>query len=180
MRIAWILLSACLAAFSAHAEIEKIAIPGNVGLDLFWWPKIAPAAGWHQDEKYSFHYSAKCFAPDGFTFEDAEAVIYAKAAFKPRLPKIGSLDEYIANDHTAVLESNPDVSIREEVPLSTASDRKLRSFTFFPRHEGGNWERVSYGEEGEFYLLFVISARSLAGYEAAVADYKRFIAGYRE
>ncbi len=181
MRGIRIMLAAFLITFSgARAEIEKHAIPGGPGLQLYWWPRINAVQGWHQDEPYSFHYSVKAFAPDGFTFEDAEAVMYAKASFKPRLPEVRTLDEYIVHEQKTFLEQSPDVVVREEAPLSTADGKSLPTFTFFPRSGTGNWERVCYGEEDEFFLLFAISARSAEGLQEAAAVYERFIAGYRE
>jgi len=42
------------------------------------------------------------------------------------------------------------------------------------------WEKVSYGEEGEFYLIFTLSSRSEQGFKAALKDYELFISRYKE
>lgn len=162
----------------AHAEIEKIAVPVEKGLLFRWWPKLSPVEGWHQDQEYSNHYNINALSPDGFTFKDAETVIYAKAIYKPRKPKITSLALLIENDKKGFLEKFPGIKIQEVPPLVTADGRKLHSFVFFPG-KTGNWERVSYGEEGGFYLIFTLSSRTQAGYSKAVASYEKLIADYK-
>jgi hypothetical protein len=62
--------------------------------------------------------------------------------------------------------------------LTTADGQRLRSFSFFPKAKG-NWERVAYGEEDEFFLLFTISARSLQAYKLKQADYEALVTRYR-
>lgn len=39
---------------------------------------------------------------------------------------------------------------------------------------------ISYGEEGEFYLIFTVSSRSLNGYQAAMNAYQQLIRRYKE
>ena len=178
MRIAYALVGLLLVA-GAHAEIEKIAIPAEKGFSFYWWPKLAPPEGWHQDREHSFYYSANALAPDGFTFKNAQSVMYVRAIYKPREPNLKSLDALIENDKKDFEANVPGVEIREVTALSTADGQKLRSFTFFPTSKG-NWERVSYGEEGDFYLIFTISSRSLAGFNKTVASYEKLIVGYQE
>lgn len=62
--------------------------------------------------------------------------------------------------------------------MRTADGQKLRSYVFSPR-EAGNWKQVSYGEEGEFYLMFTLNSRTQAGLSKARPDYERFITRYR-
>ena len=180
MRITGALISVLFMASSVvHAEIEKTAIPAEKGFSFYWWPKLVPVNGWHQDREHSFLYGANAVAPDGFTFKNAESVMYAKAIYKPREPEVKSLDALIENDKKDFLENVPGVSIQEVETLSTSDGQKLRSFTFFPTSTG-NWERVSYGEEGEFYLIFTVSSRSLAGFNSAAGAYEDLILGYKK
>jgi len=39
---------------------------------------------------------------------------------------------------------------------------------------------MSYGEEGDFYLIFVISSRTKKGFQGALKDYENFIHLYKE
>ena len=61
--------------------------------------------------------------------------------------------------------------------LYTADNKKLISFLFYPE-SSGNWERVSYGEEGDFYLVFTISSRTRDGLTKNMEAYKSFIGKY--
>ncbi len=86
------------ASATASAEIEKVAVPTDNGLTLHWWPKLPDVAGWHFDRDASYHYGFAAWAPDNFTFADAETVIYARAIYKPRDPETKSLDVLIERD----------------------------------------------------------------------------------
>lgn len=125
MRTVYALLAICFMSSSAYAEIEKIAIPGDKGLSFYWWPKLIPIEGWHQDREHSFFYSANVLAPDGFTFKNAESVMYASASYKPRSPEIKSLEALIDNDRKDFEANVPGVSIQEVTSLSTADGHKL-------------------------------------------------------
>ena len=163
--------------FSA-AEIEKIARPCEKGICLAWWPKLESAKGWHQESDSSFANGVNIQVPDGYTFSDAETVIYAKASYKPRIPKTTSLEMFIKDDKGEFLASDPSTSIVEVQPLKTADGKLLKSYTFFPK-ENGNWERVSYGEEGDFYLIFTISSRSHSGFLKSLPVYGQYIGQYK-
>jgi len=176
---AFALLAAFFMSSSAYAEIEKFANPSEKGFSLCWWPKLAPIEGWYQDREYSFSYKSNALAPNGFTFKDAESVMYARASYKPRIPEIKSLEEFIESDQEDMKANVPGVAIQEVAPLSTADGQKLRSFTFFPT-KGGNWERISYGEEGEFYLIFAVSSRSESGFSAVVSTYEKVVGSYKK
>jgi len=162
----------------SYGEIEKLAIPGPNGINFHWWPKLPPVKGWHHDHEYSLHYGANALAPDGKTFADAETVMYAMALYKPRDPATTSVAVLIEQDRKRFLGNTPGVKIVEVEALVTADQKAFRSFTFFPA-ESGNWERVTYGEEGEFFLVFTLSSRSLAGYKACLPAYEDLIRRYK-
>lgn len=163
----------------AHAEIEKFAIPGDKGMQFYWWPKLSVLSGWHQDREHSFQYGANALAPDGYTFQNSETVMYVRAIFKPREPQLTSVESLIEHDKKDFEKNVPGISIQETAELLTADGQKLKSFTFFPTI-AGNWERVSYGEEGDFYLLFTISSRSKSGFDAAISSYEKLVSDYRK
>ncbi len=67
--------------------------------------------------------------------------------------------------------------------VTNALGNKLRSFSFAPQ-QGGNWERVTYGEEtdkegNKYYLTFVLSSRTETGYNDTMAAYVQFINLYK-
>ena len=105
--------------------------------------------------------------------------MYANAIYKPRSPKDKTLKIFIQGDKEQAQKNHPDIQILKAADLVTADGKKLPSFTFFPTTEG-NWERVSYADEGDFYLIFTLSARTKAGYDKAVLDYQTLIKNYKE
>lgn len=178
MRRTYFLFVLLLASGSVSAEMEKIAVQCDKTICFHWWPKLPTVNGWHHDREHSIHYSFNAQAPDGKTFADAEAVIYANAAFKPRMAEVKTLKILIENDQQQFREDFPGVEIREVEPMLTGDGKTLRSFTYTPT-KAGNWEQVSYGEEGEFYLIFTASSRTKQGFAEALTAYKQFIHAYK-
>ena len=168
-----------LLSISMRAEIEKTARVCETGICFYWWPKLPEVKGWHQDTEQSFNYSANALAPNGSTFVNAKTVMYASASYKPRMPETKSLEMFITGDRNNFLAADPGIQITEVTELTTADGKKLRSFTFFPKAKG-NWEEVSYAEEGDFYLTFTVSSRSKQGFLKAQDAYRELIAHYKE
>jgi hypothetical protein len=163
----------------AKAEIEKVGQPCETGICVYWWPKLLPVKGWHHERQPSYAVSANIQVPDGFSFSDAETVIYAKALYKPRIPETTSLEKLIRSDKEEFISRDPSIIVTEVGPLKTRDGKTLRSFTFFPKNKG-NWERVSYGEEGDFYLVFTISSRTHEGFDKLQKIYRQYISRYKE
>jgi hypothetical protein len=160
-------------------EIEKVGQVCEKGMCLAWWPKLEPAAGWHHERGPSFQNGVNVQVPDGFMFTNAETVIYAKAAYKPRIPETTSLAAFINNDKDEFRKDDPSVVITEVAALKTNDGKLFGTYTFFPKAKG-NWEEVSYGEEGEYYLIFTISSRSHAGFLGSLPVFEKYIAQYKE
>jgi hypothetical protein len=160
-------------------EIEKVGQTCEKGICLAWWPKLEAPKGWHQERGPSLENGVNVQVPDGFTFSNAETVIYAKAEYKPRIPKTTSLDAFIKDDKDDFLKNDPSTAITKVSPLKTKDGKALESYTFFPKDKG-NWEQVSYGEEGDFYLIFTISSRSRTGFTDSLPVYEQYIAQYKE
>jgi hypothetical protein len=178
MKLLLLLMTLLGSSFTAIAEIEKGGSPCDTGLCLYWWPKLPAISGWHHEAEASQQNSFNALAPDGSTFENAETVMYAVALYKPNMPETGSLDALIAEDKEKFIEHSAAASIDETKPIATGDGQKLRSFTFFPKSEG-NWEQVSYGEEGDYYLIFTVSSQTKSGYEKALHSYEAMLRGYK-
>jgi hypothetical protein len=163
----------------ASPEIEKVGQVCDKGICLAWWPKLDPARGWHHDDGASWAIGANVQIPDGFTFSNAEAVIYAKASYKPRIPKTTSLDILIQNDKDDFLKHDPSMTITKVPSLKTKDGNALETYTFFSTNMG-DWEEVSYGEEGDFYLIFTISSKSHAGFLSVLPVFERYVAQYKQ
>ena len=149
------------------------------------WPKLPHLTGWHSDERANITYGENGLAslvPDGTNFQDADAVIYGQAFPKARLAATDSgartLAAFIAGDKAAFVAGNKQIVIAEAPALATADGQKLSSFTFF-RSQDKTWERVCYGEEAGYFLVFAISAHSEAGYRSQQAAFEYVIQHYR-
>lgn len=167
-----------LLAGPVNAAIEKIATPTETGIQLQWWPKVQPPSGWHFDSGSSHHFGFNAMAPDNSTFSRAETVMYAKAHYKPRVPETESLAQLIDRDISDFHQAYPGMAATAEPPVLTADHKRLKLVTFAPS-AGGNWERVAYGEDAEFYLLFTVSSRTKGGLERAMPAFKAMVASYR-
>jgi len=175
-----VLVAAFVGSLPASAEMQKIATVCNQkGICLHWWPVLPEIEGWSHDRGASLQLGVNAQVPVGGTFVDAEAIIYAKGSYKPRIPNTKSVADFIENDKKDFLSSTPDLEIAEVKPLITKDGQSLRSFMFTPGSKG-QWERVSYGEEDDFFLSFVVSAKSKDGLDRVMKDYIRFIERYQK
>jgi len=171
---------ACVAATTtAMAEIEKVATTDTGNLSMRWWPKLTPPKGWKHDRPHSVSYGINALAPQRGNFGSARTVMYAKAIPKPREPELKSVEMLMERDKRKALANNPGVAVASGAPLKTADGKTLPSITYAPKGEG-NWERVAYGEEGDFYLLFALSSRTRAGYDGAMKSFEALVGSYRE
>jgi hypothetical protein len=171
-----LILSASVRGF---AEVEKFAVPSEHGIDFYWWPKLPAIAGWSHDEEASQTLAANVLVPDGSSFSAAPAVMYAKAFYKPRAPEIRSLRELVDSDRGEFEHSMPDLRVERLPDLATSDHHPLVQLSFSPKGDG-NWERVAYGEEGDYYLIFAISAQSEADLKAALPAFGKLVAAYQE
>lgn len=175
------LLFACGLRAEIHREAHVQCKAANIC--FYWWPKLPSMAGWQQDKASSYRYRANAQVPVGVNFDDADTVIYARAIYKPRRPKIKNLAQFIASEQKSFLQHHPNFSIQETPPLTSASGLVFRRFTFTPK-TSGNWEQVAYSEEQDtqgnaYYLVFVLSARNQKDYKATLSSYQQYIAQYK-
>lgn len=171
-----ILVSVCAASY---AQIEKTAQMCGNQLCFYWWPKITPPKGWHQDQDMSYEIGANALVPDGSTFSNAETIMYAKALYKPRTPETKSVNQLVESDKKEFLTADPSINVTDVGTVNSADGKKFRTFTFFPKNTG-DWEQVSYGEEGDFYLIFTVSSKTKKGFDQTQAIYKELIFRYKE
>lgn len=171
----------CLALLplTTNAAIEKYATSCGNRICFHWWPKVPAIPGWHQDRERNFDMGVNLLVPNDRGFSDAPAVIYARAVYKPRVPEVKSLDALIEQDRRTFLAEKPDGAVAEAGKLTTGDGHRLRSLTFFAPHSG-SWERVAYGEEGDFYLIFTLSAQDKASYEHGTPLFEAWVGRYRE
>jgi hypothetical protein len=163
----------------AFADVDKVATACEAQICFHWWPKLPSVEGWGHDRANSLHFNFNALAPVGKTFSDAETVMYANAVYKPRVPQDKTLTSFIEGDLQKFRDENPELKVIEESPLKTADGKLLQVFRLSPLKQG-QWERVAYLDEGDYYIDFVISSRSEKGLSESSRAYEALIKSYRE
>jgi hypothetical protein len=180
------LLGWCLMVPSrpVSAEIYKLAIPSDQGFTFYWWPQLQVPDGWVHDEGASRSTDSNMLVPKGQSFAHAPAVMYGEALYKPRMPETRSLDQLINDDKRKFQNHLPGIVILPIPALKNGDGRSLRCFSYSPPPQsdskGSSWEWTAYSEEGDFYLIFVVSANNEASLKTAIPDFRRLIATYKE
>ena len=178
-RIAAALGAALLAASSAHAVIEHVVIDTPKGKVERWWPKVQAPKGWHHDRGNSLNYHMNAFAPVGESFASAEAVMYGRAIRTSSDSNLRNLGEFMARERASFLKRSPNYEIRDDKPIVTRSGLSLKTRLFIPKDGQGNWERVAYGEENDYYVIFVASARSKKALDGMAEPFLQMVRQYR-
>jgi hypothetical protein len=158
MRLSRVTLTVALAllASMAIAEIEKRGAMGDHGINLFWWPKLSVPTGWVQDLGASEDHHINVLHAKGATYDNAPAVIYGRASYEPDKKKRGTLKDYIKNDIEEMKRHRSEVNIAKLPPTKTLHG-SLQTYSFNPPRD---YERVCYGQEGDYWIVFVINAQS--------------------
>jgi len=160
------------------AEIVRSAKVGSKGIDLYWWPKFAPLKGWEQDKSASEENGINALAPKGYTFSNATVVIYGRACYKPNWGE-KTLSAFIKSDKQESLKQFPGQKLIDAPPITNGNGIKMRSIEFYPSGNG-NWERVAYSQEGDFYLVFTLSSRKRSSYNAALPAFVELLKAYKK
>ena len=166
-------------ATPAVAETERIATTCEKSVCFYWWPKVVPPPGWQQDRDQSIRFNFNAMAPGDKSFVNAETVMYANAVYRPRVPEAKTLEDFVVTDHAKFRSETPGLSIVSASALKTSDGKIAKTWALIPKAQG-QWERVAYFEEGEYYMVFVISSRSEAGLQREMPSFERFIESYKE
>ena len=172
--------AALLFAPAARAEIVKMAVPDASGLKLFWWPKLPLLAGWHQDPGASQAYSVNALVPDGQSFSDADTVMLGKANYKPNTPALKTVQQLVDDDIKVTVQQSSGVQVHKQADIADADGKAFTVYDFAPAAATGVWEAVAYGEEGDYFLIFMMSARSKNGFDKNLPDFTRLVKSYAE
>lgn len=172
-------------SFFTFAEIDKKAYTCDESgkMCFLWWPKLQGVDGWKQDMQHSNHYKMNTQAPLGSTFSNAETVIYARAEYQHDGSPDKNLSEFIKSSQEKYLIPDPTLMVEKTKTISSQNNINFESYKFIPSKQG-NWEQVSYAEEidkdgNKYFLIFVLSSRSQAGYDKYIKDYFKFITQYK-
>ncbi len=163
--LTWGLLMTALAA-PVHAEMLEFPSPDGMKS----WPKLPAVFGWHQDQQASFQNTANALIADGDVYPDGNAVILAKG-----LPRAGkSLAQVMDADSAAASDSGH----AEKPDAITDKDGVSFILVAFTPAKSGKWEANAYAEEGRYYLVFTLSAKSKAEYDKAFPAFSEMVKNY--
>jgi hypothetical protein len=171
-----IVVSAFLAG-SAIADVEKIAQHCGQQICFRWWPRVEPPAGWRHEREVSLHYNFNALSPVGSDFSSAETVMYANAILRSGTPSEKTLAAFVEIDIQKFKDDNPGLAVDALPPLKTADGKTARVFSLKPSRQG-QWERVAYVEEGEYYLVFVASSRTESGLLGVSKAHESLVSNY--
>ena len=176
----WMLAISMLAALPLPAAIETVETPSSAGTVRQWWPKITPPKGWVHDREHSVAYGINAMVPEGQAFGEAETVMYAKALYRPREPRLRDVEMLAERDKRKAATQQPPRKATNAPALKTGDGKSMRTIAYVPAKGEGNWERVAYLQEGNYFILFAVSSRTKKGYDAARGAFERMVRGYKE
>jgi hypothetical protein len=172
---------------ASSAELYELKYPSDsIFLKNIWVP-VLKIDGWHQDKKHTLMLHSNVHVPDGTNYLNTTSFIHANAINKKQHPELISISDFI-NIYYKEFSSLPPNSVINEVDrIYTADGMQLLSYTVFPTSafsvahaKDGLWQRVTYGEEGNFYIVFTLVARTEAAYKSALPTYLQSLSKYSE
>jgi hypothetical protein len=167
------------ASGAANAEISKVTVPTDSAPQVYWWPVLPVPQGWVRDDEESRARGVNVIRPAATSFEDAPAVIYARADSKPRFPQIHSLADYMRLDEADIRAQSPSADIVHLPDVKTGDGAVLKVVSHaLPQRR--QWELVAYGEEGDFYVLFTVSGSTEADLKAHEGVFYALLAKYKK
>lgn len=176
-----ILLLAAALTLATGPRAEIVVIPVEApqgGRAERWWPNVTPPKGWRHDRDHSLNYNLNALSPEGESFASAETVIYARAVRKATDATVNTVPKLMARERQTILKRTPNYEVKAGKALLSRDGQRLQVVNFTPRGDG-NWERVAYGEEADYWLLFVLSARSKKSFDAAAKPFEGMVWKYR-
>lgn len=171
----WVLALVAL-PLPSNAEIERRAYRTDTGLKLMWWPKLQIPKGWVRDEAASRNMELNILVPKGKPFENAPTVICGRAINDPSRKVFRDLNSFVSSDIAEIRKEKPGVKVQELAPVKTKGGVKLRVFSFVTPQA---YERVAFGEEGNFWLVFTITSQSAAGLKRELPRFSDVLKRYR-
>ncbi len=118
-----------------HREAQICEESGKIC--FFWWPKLPEVKDWNQDMKYSYHYRMNTQVPVNYTFENAEAVIYAKAEYQEASSPGETLEKFIAFSQNQFISGAPsELKVTKTGELISKGKHKFLSYSFFSKKRG--------------------------------------------
>ena len=160
----------------AQAETEGFAEPCE-GKTCFWRrPIVDPPPGWVRDEESGHYFKFNAFVRKGEVFVDSNAVMYALAIYKKNAAP--TLAEHMNVNRQAHLKEHRDAKVADGTPVQNADGKRLATLTYTPGSPEGDWQTVAYDEEGDYYLVFVLTARNKQAHDQTLPALAALLRSY--
>ena len=160
----------------AQAETEGFAYQCE-GKTCFWRrPIVNPPSGWIRDEESGHHFKFNAFVRKGEVFVDSNAVMYALAIYKKNASP--TLAEHMNVNRQAHLKEHRDAKVADGTPVQNADGKRLVTLRYTPGSPEGDWQTVAYDEEGDYYLVFVLTARNKQAHDRTLPALTQLVRGY--
>ena len=173
-----ILLFLLFLSTASHAELYELKYPSKSKFLKNIWVPVLNINGWHQDKEHTLWLHSNIHVPDGSTYINSPIKIFANAVNKKRHPKFKSLTDFIDNYYIAGFgELERNVKPKKEKNIYTADGKELISYSISSLTDLP-WERVSYGEEGDYFTIFTLSGRTEDAYKSALPIYLKSLEEY--
>ncbi|CAN5161307.1 hypothetical protein BH10PSE17_BH10PSE17_04280 [soil metagenome] len=167
-----------LAAGQAHAVVDTVPQPCGANVCLWDKPRIDPPKGWTLDEALSRSTRVSVFTPADRGLSGAPAVFYARAAKREENTKSRDVAAFAAADLDRMLSSQLTLSATSLGDLKVDNARFLRRRVATSTAEGTH-ETLAYVEDGEYFVTFVLSARSAVEHDRLRPVFERWLRSYK-
>ena len=160
----------------AQAETEGFAYQCE-GKTCFWRrPIVNPPPGWIKDEESGHEFRFNAFVRKGEIFTKSDAVMYALAIYKKNASP--TLAEQMNVNRETHLKEHRDAKVAKGAPVQNADGKRLATITYTPGSPDDDWQTVAYDEEGDYYLLFALTARDKRAHDRWLPALAELVRGY--
>jgi hypothetical protein len=158
------------------AEVENIATPDPECNCIRFWhrPKVVAPTGWTIDDEAGTYHQIAALAPGNASFDDSQVVMYARAIRKSDQHKnLRSFVQAAADTQRKANATNKIIN-RGTLKRSDKTEFVLVEVTPKPSQQA-NFDYIAYGEEGEFWIAYVLSAQDLKTREKYAQTFRSFV-----
>lgn len=142
------------------------------GTDYSFW--IDSPKGWLLDSKTAKDYGVNVVLyPEGFSFRNAPAVMYATI-----LRKNVDIDEAMKEEAATYKDKYEDIKISKRPNITTKDDKTAHVQYYKGNRKDQTDEAAAFIQENGFYVLIVLSARSENNFKNAYAAYEQLVKSY--
>ncbi|CAN5361964.1 hypothetical protein BH09PSE6_BH09PSE6_23440 [soil metagenome] len=163
---------------TADAVVDTVPQPCGANVCLWDKPRIDPPRGWTLDETLSRTTRVSVFTPAQSGVSGAPVVFYARAAKREENTKSRDLATFAAADLDRMLATQLTLG------ATALPDFKVDGARFLQRRvaastAAGTHETLAYIEDGEYFVTFVLSARTAADHDRMRPVFERWLRSYK-